>query len=57
MLMHPKRHYLPYHPKFSVKGSGAYQVHVEPIDSGTVRLGIIKSRIQFDLNIYSFKDQ
>jgi hypothetical protein len=45
MLMHPEGDYLPYHPKFSVKESGAYQVHVKPLDTGTVRLGITISRI------------
>ncbi len=45
-LMHPEGDYLPYHPRFSVKGNGTYQVHVKPIDSGTVSLKIIKSRIQ-----------
>ncbi|AKB13126.1 hypothetical protein MTHERMMSTA1_03230 [Methanosarcina thermophila MST-A1] len=44
MLMHPEGDYLPYHPKFSVEESGTYRVYIKPMDSGTVRLVITKSR-------------
>jgi hypothetical protein len=44
VLMHPEGDYLPYHPKFSVEESGTYRVYVKPMDSGTVRLAITKSR-------------
>ena len=42
MLMHPEGDYLPYHPKFTVKENGTYQVHAKPLDSGTVKIGIMQ---------------
>ncbi|MGA9188776.1 MAG: hypothetical protein WB014_09525 [Methanosarcina sp.] len=39
-LAHSGRDYLPYHPEFTVKENGTYQVHVNPLDSGTVNLKI-----------------
>lgn len=44
-LMHPEGNYIPYYPTFYVKENGTYQVFVEPLDSGTVRLAIMRSRI------------
>ncbi|WP_440954516.1 hypothetical protein ACSAZK_12925 [Methanosarcina sp. Mfa9] len=42
MLMHPEGDYLPYHPSFTVKENGTYQVHAKPLDSGTVSIGILE---------------
>lgn len=42
ILMHPEGDYLPYHPDFTVKENGTYQVHMKPLDSGDVRIGIRK---------------
>jgi hypothetical protein len=41
-LMHPEGDYLPYHPDFTVKENGTYQMHAKPLDSGTVRIVIRK---------------
>jgi hypothetical protein len=45
MLMHPEGDYIPYQPTFYVKENGTYQVRIKPLDSGTVRLAIMRSRI------------
>ncbi|HEY3363337.1 MAG TPA: hypothetical protein VGK06_16355 [Methanosarcina sp.] len=42
MLMYPEGDYLPYHPTFTVKENGTYQMHAKPLDSGNVRIGIRK---------------
>ncbi|KKG14174.1 hypothetical protein EO98_09390 [Methanosarcina sp. 2.H.T.1A.6] len=42
MLMHPEGDYLPYHPDFTVRENGTYQMHAKPLDSGTVRIAIRK---------------
>lgn len=42
MLKHPEGDYLPYHPDFTVKENGTYQMYAKPLDSGTVRIGIRK---------------
>ena len=52
MLMHPEGDYLPYHPDFSAKEDGIYQIHAKPLESGTVRTGIRKS---MDFLTSSFK--
>jgi hypothetical protein len=42
MLMHPEGDYLPYHPDFTVKENGTYQVHAKPLDSGSAKIVIRK---------------
>jgi hypothetical protein len=43
-LMHPEGDYLPYHPGFSVKEDGTYDINVHPLDQGTVRVAIQQKR-------------
>jgi hypothetical protein len=39
-LMHPEGDYLPYHPAFTVKETGEYDIMVRPMEPGTVRIKI-----------------
>jgi hypothetical protein len=54
MLMHPEGDYLPYHPGFSVRETGRYDIIVHSLDPGTIRIkvqqdtGLRPSRITRD---------
>ena len=41
-LMHPEGDYIPYHPGFSVKETGTYDIIVHPLDPGSIRIGVMQ---------------
>lgn len=49
-LMHPEGEYIPYHPGFSVKVTGRYNITVHPSDPGDIRI-----KVQKDVGISPYR--